>query len=297
VAAAPLPGRDRVVLAIAVLVPLGLQALFVWLPTVASVGLSFTDWDGIGGLESIRAIGLQNYGVLFGSYPLFWSALANNLLWLVALGGVATPLGVVLAWLLDRELRGGRLYAAAFYLPVLLSLALVGFIWQLQYAPEQGFLNNALGRTSPGTVIDWLGDRGLNRWAVLVAATWRHAGYVMVLYLAGLRTLDPALREAAAIDGATERQALVRVVLPALRPINVVVAVVTAIEALRAFDIVFVINGGRNGLELLSTLVTANIVGETSRLGFGSAIATVLLAISVVPIALLVRRLQRAEQR
>ena len=99
----------------------------------------------------------------------------------------------------------------------------------------------------------------------------------MILYLAGLKALDPALREAAAIDGASEARAFFKVVLPALKPINIVLVVITVIEALRAFDIVYIINSGRNGLELLSVLITDNIIGEASRIGYGSAIAVVLL--------------------
>jgi multiple sugar transport system permease protein len=115
----------------------------------------------------------------------------------------------------------------------------------------------------------------------MAAAVWRHVGYVMILYLAGLKSVDPALKEAAAIDGANERQTFFRVVFPTLKPVNIIVLVITVIEALRAFDIVYAINSGRNGLELLSVLVTQNIVGEASRIGFGSAIAVILLATSL----------------
>ncbi|MGB3595198.1 MAG: sugar ABC transporter permease, partial [Ornithinimicrobium sp.] len=117
---------------------------------------------------------------------------------------------------------------------------------------------------------------------VLVAASWRHVGYIMLLYLAGLKGVDPALREAAAMDGAGEVRTFFSVIFPAMRPINVVVLVITVIEALRAFDIVWVINKGSNGLELLSALVVSNVIGEASRVGFGSAIATILLIISLV---------------
>src|SRR5205085_7686038 len=141
---------------------------------------------------------------------------------------------------------------------------------------------------STNHVIDWLGNPKLNLWAVLVVVGWRHAGYIMVLYLAGLKAVDPALREAAQIDGANEWQAFRMVVFPALRPINIVVVVVTVIEALRAFDIVYVINNGRNGLELLSVLVTDNIIGEASRIGYGSSIAVVLIVISIIPIVVFV---------
>jgi multiple sugar transport system permease protein len=157
-----------------------------------------------------------------------------------------------------------------------LSLAVVGFIAQLVFSRDYGVVNTVTGGTT-----DWLGDPSINIWVVLIFAGWRHVGYVMILYLAGLKAVDPALKEAAAIDGANEVQAFRRVVFPALRPINIIVLVITVIEGLRAFDAVYAINKGRNGLELLSVLVFENIVGEASRIGFGSAIATVLLVISL----------------
>jgi multiple sugar transport system permease protein/raffinose/stachyose/melibiose transport system permease protein len=202
-----------------------------------------------------------------------------------------------MAVLLDRELRGTRVYQTVFYLPVVLSLAVIGLIWSLQYAPEQGFINNALGRTSNDNLIDWLGNPDLNLWAALVATSWRHVGYIMVIYLAGLQSVDPGLREAAKVDGANERQTFFRVVFPVMAPINVVIVVITVIEALRAFDIVYIINRGKNGLELLSTLITNNGISESNRVGFASAIAVVLLLISLVPIILFLSRTMREERR
>jgi len=86
-------------------------------------------------------------------------------------------------------------------------------------------------------------------------------------------------------------------VFPVMRPINIVVLVITVIESLRAFDLAFIINGGLNGLELLSTLVTNNIIGEASRIGFGSAIAVVLLVVAVGPIIFYLTRTLREESR
>jgi multiple sugar transport system permease protein len=267
----------------------------IWLPTLASVVLSFTSWNGIGGLDKIEFVGLKNYQDMVSVYPPFWDALQHNLIWLTVLVTIASPFGMFLAVLLDKEIRGSRLYQTALFLPVVLSLAIVGFIWELQYRPEEGFINNVLGTTGQDNLIDWLGNRSLNLWAVLAAASWRHVGYIMILYLAGMKSVDPQLREAAAIDGANEVQAFFRVVFPALRPINIVVLVVTIIESLRAFDLVFIINRGLNGLELLSVLVTNNIVGEASRVGFGSAIAVVLLVVALGPIILFLRRAMREE--
>jgi multiple sugar transport system permease protein len=151
-----------------------------------------------------------------------------------------------------------------------------------------------LGTTSrdPG-FIDWLGNRDINLFTVLIAASWRHIGYVMVLYLAGLKAVDPSLKEAAQIDGASEWQTFRFVTFPVLRPINIVVIVITVIESLRAFDLAYIINRGLNGLELLSVLVTTNIIGEASNVGFGSSIAVVLLVISVGPIVFYLFRAMR----
>jgi ABC-type sugar transport system permease subunit len=279
-----LTARDRVAVGFMVGIPLVFVVGLVWLPTLASVYLSFTSWDGIGGLDTINWVGTTNYDQIFSIYPPFWPALRHNLVWLAFLAVLPTTFGLLLAYLLDKNIRGTRAYQSVFFLPVVLSLAVVGFIWQLVYAPEQGLINNVLGRTEQGEIINWLGNPDLNLWAVLIAAAWRHAGYIMILYLAGLKSVDPALREAAAIDGASEWYAFRTVVFPALRPINIVVLVVTVIEALRAFDIVFIVNKGRNGLELLSVLVYDNIVGEASRIGYGSALAVILLLISLIPI-------------
>ena len=277
-------------------VPLFFDVALIWGPTVVSFFLSFTNWNGIGSPFDAKVIGLKNYESLFTAYPFFWPALQHNIIWLAWLMLIATPIGMFLAVLLDREIRGTRFYQTVFYLPVVLSLAVIGIIWQLQYAPEQGFINNVLGRTENNNLIDWYGNPDLNLWAALVATSWRHVGYIMVLYLAGLKAFDPALREAAKVDGASEGQIFFRVVFPVMMPINVVIVVITTIEALRAFDIAYIINRGKNGLELLSTLITNNAISESNRLGFGSAIAVVLLVISLVPIIAFLTRMLRGDR-
>jgi multiple sugar transport system permease protein len=280
----PLNRHDKLILVLMVGVPLALDLLLIWGPTLASVLLSFTNWSGIGAITRRNVVGTRNYENLFTGYSLFWPALRHNLLWLVFFVCISTPLGMLLAVLLDREIRGSRIYQSVFFLPVVLSLAVVGFIWELQYAPNEGFINNVLALAGDHKLIDWLGDPNINLLAIMVAASWRHVGYIMVLYLAGLKSVDPSLREAAKVDGASERQTFFRVVLPVMAPINVIIIVVTTIESLRAFDIAYIINRGKNGLELLSTLITNNSISEASLIGFGSTIAVVLLVISLVPI-------------
>jgi multiple sugar transport system permease protein len=290
--------RDVLVLGLMVGIPLFFDLTLIWGPTLASVALSFTNWHGIGPLTGENIVGLQNYQqLLSGTYPFFWPAVSHNLIWLGFLMLIATPLGILMAVLLDREIRGTSIYQTVFYMPVVLSLAIIGIIWQFQYSVDNGFIDNLLRALGIQNPPDWLGDPSLNLWAALVAASWRHVGYIMLLYLAGLKTFDPSLRDAAMTDGASETQIFVRIVFPVMRPINVVIVVITAIEALRAFDIAYLINGGRNGLELLSTLITNNSISEASRVGFGSAVAVVLLVISLGPILVFLVRMMREQPR
>ncbi len=293
-----LSGRDRIVLTLMIGIPLVVDLAFVWFPALASVLLSFTKWNGIGGIDSIKWVGTTNYHQAATIYTPFWPAVRHNFIWLAVFLLLATPLGILFAVALDRNLRGSRVYQSILFLPVMLSLALIGIIWEFMYSQNYGLVNTLLQRNGQNNAINWLGDPHLNLWAVLVEASWRQAGYVMVLYLAGLKSFDPSLREAARVDGANAWQTFWRVVFPVLRPINVVIVVVTVIESLRAFDLVYITNGGSNGLELLSVLVTKNIVGERTSIGFGSALGVVLLVISLVPIVIfLVQQFRHQEQQ
>ena len=303
-----LSGRDRVVVALLLGIPLLLDLAFVWVPALATVLLSFTKWNGVGGLHGKACLpnvpsilnngclyGVQNYHQAATIYPEFWPAVRHNLIWLAVFIFVATPLGMLFAVLIDRGIKGSRMYQSILFLPVMLSLALIGIIWEFMYSQNLGLINTVIGRNGNSNAIDWLGNPHLNLWAVLVEATWRQAGYVMVLYLAGLKAVDPTLREAALVDGANAWQTFWRVVFPVMKPINIVIMVVTVIESLRAFDLVYITNKGINGLELLSVLVTSNIVGETQRVGFGSALGVVLLVISLVPISIFLYQTFRRE--
>jgi multiple sugar transport system permease protein len=276
-----LSSGDRVILSLMAGVPAVVVIGLVWLPAAATVFLSFTSWDGFGPIREAKNVGWKNYHDVVTIYPPFKPALEHNLIWLGVTFLVPTVFGMFLAVLLDRELRGSRIYQSALFMPVVLSLALTGFIWQLIYSRDQGLLNAVLGLHGTDAV-DWYGNSSINLWAVLVAASWRHTGYIMLLYLAGLKGVDPSLREAAAVDGASQTRTFFQVVFPVMRPINIIVLVVTVIESLRAFDLVWVINKGRNGLELISALVVSNIVGEGQRIGFGSALASIMLVISLV---------------
>jgi multiple sugar transport system permease protein len=290
---------DRIFLTVIIGIPLAALLFFVWLPALASLALSFTTWDGID-LGDIHWIGVENYREIFSNYPPFWPAVQHNVIWLLFTALLPTPFGVFLAYQLDRKIRFTRIYQTAIFLPMVLSLAVVGFIWEIVYNPDTGLLNGILNSLGSGEHIDWLGNPDLNLWAVLVASAWRHTGYIMILYLAGLKGFDPALKEAASLDGANGRQTFLRVVFPALKPVNIIVLVVTVMESLRAFDIVYVLGGGvgsKPGMELLSLLITDNIIGESSHIGYGSALAVILLLVSLAAIGtVLVQTIRKEDQ-
>ena len=281
--------RDKGWLVFMVGVPTAIHIAFVWLPAIGTIFLSFDKWDGIK-LGTWNNIGFRNYWAVFTVFDSkFFPALFNNMVLLVFLS-VCSLVGVLLAYLLDKGVRGSRVYQSIYYFPVVLSLAVVGFIWKsVMFSQSQGLLN--VGRAKP---IDFVGDStklftfhlpgvdtplGLTRnfAALLIAMAWRHIGYVMVLYLAGLKSVDPSLREASAIDGCNEWQTFRRVVFPVMKPINVVVLVITVIEALRAFDIIVALKEPI-GTTVLGVLVKKNLTGEGGgQVGLGSAYGVILL--------------------
>ena len=289
--ASTLTGRDRIWLWLMVGIPAFLHIALVWVPATLTIVLSFSEWDNLAPLSDISATGFRNYWIIFTIFEgdLF-AALFNNLMLVVWLT-VCSAIGMLFAYLLDKNIRGSSIYQSIYYFPVVLSLAVVGFIWKsTMFSRDRGLLNAVW----PGGPVDFVGDGsklfsfdlpfldpalGLSKnfAALLIAMAWRHIGYIMVMYLAGLKAVDVVLREAAQIDGCNEWQSFRRVVFPSLRPINVIVVVITVIEALRAYDIIAALNEPR-GTDVMGTLVTKSLLGEGGgRVGFGSAYGVVLL--------------------
>lgn len=277
---------DRVTLGLFVGLPTFFHVVLVWLPAIATILLSFTFWTGIN-FSDITWAGFDNYDNIFFSTPAFYDALRNNAIWLGWFFLIATPLGVLLAYQIDREIRGHRFYQSAYYIPVVLSLAVTGIIWNFMLRPD-GFVNGLLGRDIDNAV-SFFGNYDINIYVIMVMASWRHIGYIMLLYLAGLKAVDPALREAAAIDGATEWETFRKVVLPTMRPVNIIIVVITMIESLRAFDMVYVIYGTSAGLPILGILVFQNIAGEGASMK-GAAYAVILFVLSIGPIIAYLRQ-------
>lgn len=275
------------------LVPLAVELFWVFWPAMNSFSLSLTSWKGVGAAEPV---GLQNYQRLV-SDPIFLTALRNNVIWVIGFGGLSVAGGLALAVALNRPGRGVGFYRSAIYLPMVISLAVTGLFWRVMYQPD-GPIDAGLGALGLDWLQrQWLADPDTALYAVLIAAVWRQVGYIMVLYLAGLKGTDPTLEEAAAVDGASAWQRFWRIVMPQLRGVNTVVFAVTVIDSLRTFDIVWAMTRGGpyNTTQLLSTYMFQQ--GFTLvNLGYGSAIAVVIFLLAIAFIITYLARQARAEE-
>jgi multiple sugar transport system permease protein len=273
----------------------GLALYLLWVagPALYTLGLSLTDWDGLG---AAHWVGWRNYRQLLAD-PLFREALGNNLRWLGVFVAVPTVLGLGLALLLNARRRAARpagALAAGFYTPLALSLPVVGLLWAWLYNPRLGLVNGLLAVLGVEAAPGWLGDRQMAIWCIIAAGAWRQASYVMLLYLAGLQTIDPRLVDAAVVDGAGGRQLLSRVLLPLLGPTTGIVLVIAIIDSLRAFDLVAVMTRGGQGTQVLATWMYLEAFGNY-RMGYGAAIAVVLFAASALGVGAYLAHVLRHE--
>lgn len=274
--------------------PLAFFSVFVLWPLAQSVWYSLTKWNG---LSDPEFIGLDNYTRALAD-PNFVRAFGNTAIWLVVAVSVPTVLGLLLAVLLDRPLRGSRFYKSAFYLPITLSLVVVGQVWTWIYQPDWGLLNSVLEAVGLDDLTRaWLGDPATALIAVIVAWCWQQTALSLILYLAALTTVPRDLLEAAAIDGATSWQQLRRIIVPLLRPASVVVITLAVINTLKGFDIVFVLTKG--GPFHMSDNLAMFMYSETFfkyQLGYGAAIATALFGLAAIVVVIYFRQARASER-
>jgi multiple sugar transport system permease protein len=260
-------------------------------PTLYTFYLSLTNWDGV---SPARWVGFANFQRLFTKDKLFTESLINNLRWLILFITVPTTLGLLMAMVFNSDLRGSRFYKVSFYLPLILSLPVIALIWSWVYNPRLGLINQALVGLGVEDPPGWLGDRQLAIWAVIVAAIWRQVGYVMVLYLAGLKNIDPTYLDAAQVDGCNRWNLFRHVLFPLLAPVTTIVIVISIIDSLRAFDLVAVMTRGGQSTQVLANFMYIEAFNNY-RMGYAAAIAVVLFAISMVFIGFYLSRVVRDE--
>jgi raffinose/stachyose/melibiose transport system permease protein len=259
-----------------------IYSIVVVYPMVFSIYLSLFRWDGISPTRVF--VGLNNYVTLFTQNEVFWIALKNNAIWLVAALLLPTSIGLGLAVLLNLKFRGSAVFRSVFYFPAVLSLAIVGLIWTWIYHPDLGLLNQVLGAFGLKPLQrNWLSDPQIALYPVIIAATWNSVGLPMLLFLAGLQTIPEELHEAAKVEGAGPSQRFLYITFPLLRETTLIVLAITAINALKAYDIIYAMtNGGpANKTQLLSTWMYF-LTYNYNQVGLGTAIAVVLFSITLI---------------
>ncbi|GME37245.1 MULTISPECIES: sugar ABC transporter permease [unclassified Pantoea] len=227
-------------------------AVFLLFPLLASLGISFTEWDG----TSMPVLsGVSNYLRMF-SDPVFWIALGNNAILMLFYTLLPISVGLLLcSFLYDTRNNNERsVLRILFFLPYIMPMAVLGVVWRWLYNPAFGPIDQILRAIGlPQLALSWLGDFTWALPAVGLVATWYFFGFCLVLFMAGLQRMDPSLLEAADLDGSSRRQKFMRITLPGLRPELRIALLLTVIASLKAFDLVYVMTQGGPGT---STMVT-----------------------------------------
>lgn len=272
-------------------------AAFLALPVGAALLLSFTDFDiyALADLRNLRFVALANYADILGT-PMFWRALANTI-WFVVLAlplSLATSLGAAL--LLNSPLARWRgFHRTALFAPVVTTVVAVAIVWRYLLHTRYGLINYALGLVGVGPV-DWLGDPRWAMPALALFAVWKNFGYNMIILLAGLQAIAPELYEAARIDGASRWRQFWHITLPGLRPVLVLVAIITAAGYFQLFAEPYVMTRGE---PLQSTVSVLYFMYEEGfkwwNLGRACAIALLLFAL-LLALTRLLLRLARAKE-
>ena len=185
---------------------------------------------------------------------------------------------------MNLKFRGSAVFRSIFYFPAVLSLAVVGLIWTWIYHPDLGLLNQAIGAAGlKAFERNWLSDPNLALYPVIIAATWNAVSLPMLLFLAGLQTVPVELLEAAKVEGAGPIRRFIHVTFPLLRETTLIVLAITAINALKAYDIVYAMtNGGpANRTQLLSTWMYF-LTYNYNTVGQGTAIVVVLFSLTLI---------------
>ncbi|QMV40941.1 carbohydrate ABC transporter permease [Cohnella cholangitidis] len=270
-----------------------IYTFFVIAPTISSLYLSFTSWDGVS--SEVRYIGMANFEEIWNSERVH-NALKNTILLTIALVILENILALALAMLVDQVRWFKNLFRSIFYFPVLLSGLVMGFVWTIILNYNFGVLNRLLELVGLDSLkTDWLGNPDYALVSIILSTVWKSAGYYMIIYLAALQGVPPELNEAASIDGANKWQQFRHITFPLLAGAVTVCMMLSMIGSLKIFDQIAVMTDGGPGFatETLTYIVYKVGFGEL-RQGFGTAMALVLflliLIVSIIQIKVLRRR-------
>jgi putative chitobiose transport system permease protein len=274
---------------------LAFMAIFTLYPLLSVAYLSFTEYDI---LTAPQPVGLENYQQLLGD-KIFWLSLRNSFTYLLVTP-VIIVLAIALAILVNRKLPGIGLFRALYYIPVITGSVAIGIAWQFLFDGTGGPVNGLL--LALGVIerpIVFLTDQRFTLPIAMAMTTWMGVGYYMVVFLAGLQAIPEDLYDAAKIDGCSDFQKHWHVSVPGLRPSIVFVAVISSLSALKVFDEIFVLTNGTGGILNSGSTMVFFLWKQAFKLqnvGYASAVAMVLLLITLAFSIFNVRLLERGEE-
>jgi raffinose/stachyose/melibiose transport system permease protein len=260
--------------------PVVVFAIFAGYPILYNLFLSFSKWNGLS--SEIKLIGFKNY-IELGSDPIFVLSLMNTLKWtvLTLIFSLGLGLSLSISMFLGKVYFRG-LFRSLIFLPVTMSLVATGIMFSLILSPDFGLLDQTLRALQLSRLIHpWLGDYHTTLYILIAIGVWGYVGIPLMLFQAGLSALDPELIDAAKLDGASDCQIARYILVPALKPAFVIVAVLSVLQSLRTFDLVATMTqGGPAGATKVLGYFMYSETFWNNRFGYGAAISIVILVLS-----------------
>ncbi len=273
-------------LPIAFLAPAALVLLvFMAVPMANSIMLSFRSWNG---MSDPHWVGFRNYRLMLGD-RIFLLALGNTAYFTIATVLLQSILPLLVAALLSSGIKGGVIFRTAYFMPVIISLAISGLLWAMIYEPNFGILNSflrAIGLDSWTQL--WLADRRTVMPSIIAVSVWQSLGFYLVIYYAAMQSISTELYDAAKMDNAGAIRRFWHVTVPSLRPVIVLVVVLNTINGIKVFDQIWVMTAGgpNHASETLGTYLYSTSFGamgsSNPQLGYATAIAIVILGLSAL---------------
>ncbi len=268
-------------------------AVFMLFPLGFSLYMSTQSWDLF---SPAKFVGLRNYADLFTSDPLFAIALRNTVIFTLGTVAPTVAISVAVAAALNRKVKGISVFRGIVFLPLAVSSVVMAVVWQFVFDTDNGLLNIMLGWIGIGP-IPWLVEPGWAMAALCLVGVWKSVPFATVVILAAMQAVPGSLYEAARLDGAGELRQLISITVPMIRGALSFVLVISIINAMQAFDLVYVLTGGNGGPEtgtyVLGIMLYQHAFGFLD-FGYASALAWVIFAILL---ALTVLQLRLARRR
>lgn len=263
-----------------------IYGLFFVVPLISGIGMSFTDWDGMG---EAKFVGLQNF-INFFHDPRAMNDIKTTILFAAGSAILLNVIGLIYALLMNSDFRGKSIARVIIYLPAIISPLIMGYIWYFLLQPGRGFLHYSFLQLGlPDFLSHWMDSYGSTLTTLILVNVWQFSGMTMIIYLAGLQSIPAELIEAAKLDGANSWQCFWKITMPMLMPAIRINVVTNIIGSLSVFDVIMSLTEGGPGYatESLSIYIMRMCYG--SRTGYSTAVAMILFLIILVPVLISMR--------